>query len=244
MVQRREFPWQGHWSFVSGVIVDGPAFSVGPTSAPHGRGASADGILGIMKVRPATPADLSAAVETITDAFHHDPVWSWAFPDPDRRPDQYRRWWAVFLRSALRYDGVMLADDAAAVAVWIPPGAVELTKDEEAGLEPLLREMVGPWSESVLEGLHRFDQAVPASPPHYYLTLLGTRSDRRGQGLGMALLRECLAGIDAEGVPAYLESSNPANNHRYQSVGFTDIGAFSMPDDGPSVTRMWRPAAR
>jgi hypothetical protein len=48
--------------------------------------------------------------------------------------------------------------------------------------------------------------------------------------------------IDAEGLPAYLESSNPANNDRYGGVGFQAVGEFAYPGGGPVVTTMWRPA--
>jgi GNAT superfamily N-acetyltransferase len=202
----------------------------------------ADGMLRIMQVRRATRSDIPAAVETISTAFQGDPMWGWAFPDPLQRPAQFRRWWNLYVTSAARYAWTWLADDAAAVATWIPPGGTELTDEEEASIEPLLRELIGPWADTVLQGLHRFDEAHPHDEPHYYLSLLGTRPDRRGEGLGMALLREALAAIDDEGMPAYLESSNPINNRRYERAGFTDIGVIAMPGDGPLVTRMWRAA--
>jgi GNAT superfamily N-acetyltransferase len=201
-------------------------------------------MLRIMQVRRATASDIDAAVETITQAFQDDPMWGWAFSDSGQRPAQYRRWWRLYVASATRYDWTWLADDAAAVAVWIPPGGVELTDEDEASMEPLLRDLIGPWTDTVLEGLHGFDTAHPREEDHYYLSLLGTRTDRRGEGIGMALLRESLAVIDTERMPAYLESTNPANNRRYESVGFVDIGTFAMPDDGPRVTRMWRAAQR
>ena len=56
----------------------------------------------------------------------------------------------------------------------------------------------------------------------------------------MTLLAANLAQIDDEGMPAYLESSNPANDHRYERLGFRRIGQFTLPDDGPVVTTMWR----
>jgi hypothetical protein len=56
----------------------------------------------------------------------------------------------------------------------------------------------------------------------------------------MRLLAHDLELIDAEHVPAYLESSNPANNHRYASVGFEPLGEFGYPCGGPVVTTMWR----
>ena len=56
----------------------------------------------------------------------------------------------------------------------------------------------------------------------------------------MTLLQETLALIDAEAMPAYLESTNPSNNHSYERVGFRRTGAYSLPDDGPQVDMMWR----
>jgi GNAT superfamily N-acetyltransferase len=88
--------------------------------------------------------------------------------------------------------------------------------------------------------LDRFEHAHPHEPPHYYLSLLGTRLDRRGEGLGMRLLAECLALFDAEGVPTYLESSNPANDERYERVGFRKVGSFTTPDGAHTVATMWR----
>ena len=58
----------------------------------------------------------------------------------------------------------------------------------------------------------------------------------------MSLLNHDLDVIDAEHAPAYLESSNPANNLRYEEVGFEPIGELSAPNNGPVVTTMWRAA--
>jgi GNAT superfamily N-acetyltransferase len=97
-------------------------------------------------------------------------------------------------------------------------------------------------SDAYLELLDRFAAAHPHSEPHYYLSLLGTHPDHRGKGIGMQLLAHDLALIDDEHLPAYLESSNLANNQRYARVGFEPIGEFSYPGNGPVVTTMWRPA--
>jgi ribosomal protein S18 acetylase RimI-like enzyme len=75
------------------------------------------------------------------------------------------------------------------------------------------------------------------------LRLLGTASAQRGQGLGTALLGEDLSRIDADHMPAYLESSNPANLGRYESVGFRPVGEFALPEGKVVVTTMWRQPA-
>ncbi|MGZ4171349.1 MAG: GNAT family N-acetyltransferase [Solirubrobacteraceae bacterium] len=68
---------------------------------------------------------------------------------------------------------------------------------------------------------------------------MGTHDDHRGRGIGMALLADSLARIDREGMPAYLESTNPSNDPRYARHGFEPAGRITMPN-GHMITTMWR----
>ena len=83
--------------------------------------------------------DLDGLTTLLTAAFEADPLWSWAFPDPD----DLAVWWRFYIGSALRYPWVWIAGDYAAASVWIPPGASELTDEEEERVEPLLRDAQG-----------------------------------------------------------------------------------------------------
>src|SRR3954447_1591305 len=188
-----------------------------------------------MEPKRADATDLRGAVETLVSAFYDDPTWSWAFPDPNLRSEQLRWLWTLYTASALRQGGVWTTPGYEAVAVWLPPDGEDLAPEEQAEVE----QMAEP---HVLELLRRFEQTHPHEPPHWYLSLLGTRTDQRGKGLGMALLRHNLDLIDALGAPAYLESSNNANDHRYETVGFQPVGSFTTPDDSLRVTTMWREA--
>jgi GNAT superfamily N-acetyltransferase len=188
-----------------------------------------------LTVAPANLADASAVVDVIAAAFLNDPTWSWAFPDPAVR----RHWWKLCIDGALRYPWTFKTNGFETVSIWIPPSRTEFSQDGKQRIPSLLEE-VGSRASEVAELLRRFDQAHPQNEPHYYLSLLGTRDEHRGRGLGMALLKENLARIDAERMPAYLESSNPGNNHRYESVGFISVVSFRAPGDGPVVTGMWR----
>jgi predicted GNAT family acetyltransferase len=58
----------------------------------------------------------------------------------------------------------------------------------------------------------------------------------------MALLAADLDRLDALRLPAYLESTNPANDRRYQGVGFEPVGQFRTVDDQRVITTMWRAA--
>jgi GNAT superfamily N-acetyltransferase len=192
--------------------------------------------------RVAGPGDLDAVIDTITVAFHNDPVWSWAFPDADARPAQFRRWWPLLVQGALAQGFTWLTDGAETISVWVRPNQPELTDEAEARVLPTLEELLGARSRTVLEGLLRFETAHPHDEPHYYLSFVATHDDHRGQGIGEQLLAQNLALIDAERMPAYLESSNPKNLERYGRLGFEPRDEFSMPDNGPPVTTMWRPA--
>jgi GNAT superfamily N-acetyltransferase len=197
---------------------------------------SQENVESALPVRVATTSDLDDLTALLTTAFENDPLWSWAFPDSR----DLAVWWRFCIGSALRYPCVWITGDFAAASVWIPPDGVELTEEEEQRVEPLLRDLVGPRAPDVLELVERFDASHPRETPHYYLSLLGTHLDYRGQGFGMALLGENLARMDAEGVPAYLESSNPANDRRYQRLGFKRLGEFTTPGGERTVGTMWR----
>jgi GNAT superfamily N-acetyltransferase len=189
----------------------------------------------------ATEGDHDRAVATIVDAFHRDPLWSWICPDPLRRREQHAAIFGLYVASALPNEGVWMTDPAgSAVAVFTPPGLPELSAEAEARLEPLLRQMLGAHAAAVLETLERFEAAIPERPPFFYVSFLGTDPASRGQGLGMGLLAEILERADSEGHPTYLESTNPANNPRYERRGFRARGRFSTPDDSHTVTTMWR----
>jgi ribosomal protein S18 acetylase RimI-like enzyme len=192
-----------------------------------------------MAARVATERDLDEVTETLAAAFSTDPLWGWAFPERAG----LTAWWRFHIASALRYPWVLVAENGAAASVWIPPGGVELTEDEETRVEPLLRDLIGARAPEVLELLARFERTHPHDHPHYYLALLGTHPDHRGKGAGMALLAEGLARIDAEGMPAYLESSNSANDRRYERLGFERVGEFTRPDEAVTVSTMWRATA-
>lgn len=179
-------------------------------------------------------------VELFALAFNSDPTWGWAFPDPGARLAQHRLFWALFMHSAVPYGWVWVTEDGGAASLWIPPGRPELSETDEAKLEPLLRELVGTHADDVLALIDSFDSHHPRQAPHYYLSLLGTHPDHRGRGLGMGLLAANLARIDALGMPAYLESSNRANDHRYERLGFRQIAEFAAPGGEPTVACMWR----
>lgn len=188
------------------------------------------------EVRLAREADLDRVIDTLWLAFGEDPLWHWVFPEHV----ELEPWWRLLIGSAMRHGWVWILGDFASASVWIPPGRDELTRGEEDGLQGLFDGLLGARAGDAMKLLERFDASHPRDTPHYYLSILGTHPAHRGQGLGMSLLAHNLRLIDEEGMPAYLESTNPANDRRYEGVGFERVGEFSTPDGQHTVSTMWR----
>jgi ribosomal protein S18 acetylase RimI-like enzyme len=190
-----------------------------------------------VSARRATPADIDVVTTIIELAFATDPVWSRALGSLEIA--QRRPFFRLFAEGMSRYPWTWLLDGSRAASLWVPPGGTEMSPEQEDRLLELASGL-GSEEDNFRELMRRFEAAHPHGEPHYYLSMLGTHPDHRGQGLGMQLLANNLALIDVEHCAAYLESSNPANNHRYARVGFEPVGEFAYPGDGPVVTTMWR----
>jgi GNAT superfamily N-acetyltransferase len=191
--------------------------------------------------RVATLDDLPAVTAVMTTAFASDPCWgAYSFPDDQRRLEQSAAFWEPQLRAAMRFPWVLVTPAVEAAAVWIPPGEPEMTPEQEQDLAELTERLLGREQARLpMDIFERLEAQHPHDPPHYYLSLLGTHDDHRGRGIGMALLAAGLELIDAEGMPAYLESTNPANNARYMRVGFEPAATVQL-ENGHTVTTMWR----
>jgi len=193
--------------------------------------------------RLAREGDLDAVTATIALALRTDPVWGVALSPPAK--DHLGVYWRYFVDAAHAQEGVWMLDGAKAVAVWVPPGAQELSDAQAARLAGFNLDTMGEASAQRLTELYeRFESNHPHEEPHAYLSLLATHPDHRGQGIGQRLLRENLEAWDRVAVPSYLESTNPANDHRYERAGFRRVGGFAAVVDGAPIATMWRSVPR
>jgi GNAT superfamily N-acetyltransferase len=190
-------------------------------------------------VDPIAAGDRDRAIATIVSAFIRDPVERWLFAEPA----QYLTRFPVFVAALgggafSRRTGWTLADFAA-VALWLPPGA-----------EPDTDAVIGALVDGVDEEQHADTFAVlelmgAAHPtvPHWYLAWLGVDAARSGAGLGGRLLEQCLAVVDDDHLPAFLETSNPRNIPFYERHGF-EVTSVAQAGACPPVTSMLRAPSR
>ena len=195
----------------------------------------------LAKNRAATTQDIDAVTRCITLAFATDPVWEPALRRADGRTDHHEPYWRMFVEAAVDQESAFLTDGGEAVAIWVPPGGDELSRKGVEAVDAFLEENLDVDAVRAMHSLYeRFGASRAPLDPHYYLSLLATHPDHRGRGVGQALLAENLATWDEAGVPAYLESTNPANDHRYARAGFRPIGGFETVLDRSWVTAIWR----
>lgn len=180
--------------------------------------------------------DVQIVTEIVTDAFLTDPVWSWVFPHREAQ----RHYWQLFINGAVRYPYTYHTGKFEAVSVWIPPKKSALLPADAKNFAAIIASLVGPRTQEILTFLQKFDDFHPGDKPHYYLGLLAVHNGHRGRGIGIELLKANLARFDCERVATYLESSNPINNRKYESLGFLPIVEFKTYAAGPAVTGMWR----
>jgi ribosomal protein S18 acetylase RimI-like enzyme len=83
-------------------------------------------------------------------------------------------------------------------------------------------------------------EAVHPAEPHWYLSVIGSEPAHRGTGAGGAIVRAVTDRCDAEGLPAYSESSKESSFGFYRRFGFEVSGETPTPGGGPMQWSMWR----
>ena len=202
-----------------------------------------------MEFRVATDADIDGVTDTIRLAFLDDPVWGPALVLPDGRTDHLDPFWRIYALAGMRLSTLFVTGEPGgivqATAVWTPPGETELSEEQDAEITQLITDTFpADRAAKLFELYDRFDAAHPHNTPHAYLGLLATHPNYRGHGIGQQLLAATLADWDAAGIPSYLESTNPANLHRYRRAGFERHGTFDAVLDDAEITTMWRSVGR
>lgn len=199
-------------------------------------------------IRRAGRGDRDLVVRLLDEAFMDDPVSCWIFPGEEHRRARHPGLMGAFTEVTFDEGYIDLAEDGSAVALWMDmpdesqdgagPGEGHDGAGEDGPAQ--LRAAVDPDNERV-EQIGRWTQDVhPVGRAHVYLWMIGVAPGRQGEGLGTALMAPVLERCDREGLPAYLEASNPRSRALYERLGFVFTGTAVELPDGPSMWPMWR----
>ncbi len=194
-------------------------------------------------LRPAVLGDVRAVRTLLAHAFADDPLLAWLFPAPSTRAESAAAYSGLNVEAylALRVPPaptrgrVVEADGSVvAAALWRWPD------DDVAapGLLPtpagLLAALVGhSHLRVVAAGFAHLARARPTTP-HAYLHYLAVDAAHRGHGHARRLVEEGLGRAADDGLPALLETANPANVALYERLGFA-VRAEVRLGDGPPM---------
>jgi ribosomal protein S18 acetylase RimI-like enzyme len=144
---------------------------------------------------------------TLSLAVASDPSTRYLWPQAGAFLKGYPRLVTAIGGAALERGAGFATADFAAASLWLKPGG----KPDSDAIDALIGETVAPERQAVAAQVGEQMDRFHPEEPHWYLSMIGVDPARQGRGLGSALLRHTLALCDAEGAPAYLESSNPRN---------------------------------
>jgi len=191
------------------------------------------------EIRQASRADWRQLAAITADGFAEDPVMGWVLGPPRAILSGLR----VFARDIYLPHGMCHLSGDAGATMWMPHGAAGRT-----GPLTMVQFALGQMRHGRPGALKRAETATAAmarhhpKAPHLYLFTIAARKAARGRGIGKGLLAPVLAACDRDGMPVYLENSNPVNNGFYLAHGFEPLDAFAVgeADGAPSMVPMWR----
>lgn len=190
--------------------------------------------------RLAVTADDPQLAAVLAEAFADDAALAHTLPvDVARRSARLRLFFRGEVGRSRRSGGAWTTSDDAAAAVWYPPGRWRPGTWEALCQTPAALRVFGRHSRHAARTLAALHEHHPREA-HRYPAYVGVRRDRRGTGVGSALLQPVLERCDRERLPAYLEASNERNRGLYRRLGFTDREPVPLPGGGPTIYPMWR----
>jgi GNAT superfamily N-acetyltransferase len=195
-----------------------------------------------IEVHTASTAEVDRIAAMLARAFDDDPVMRFMIA-PRRRELYTRRFFAWQLRRLLSGEQVHVAGDALGAAIWALPHNWRESPGEGLRLAVSMFPAIATHLPRVGASIAMLERKHPREP-HMYLGVLGTEPSAQGRGVGSAAISAGLAFADAEGLPAYLESSKERNLDFYARFGFRVLEELPLPGGGPPIWPMWREPAR
>jgi len=194
-----------------------------------------------MEVRRAESAECGRVADTLASAFSEDPLFSWMAGPEAPLESRMRIFFRGLLKANLRKPDhlVFTSEDGAGAAIWQPVDKWKVPPADLLRAAPAFIRAFRSRLPAMVGALNAIEKVHPTAP-HYYLEMLGTRQDAQGKGVGSEMMAGMLARADSEGLPAYLESSNPRNIPFYFRHGFKEREQVSCGKGAPVCTTMWR----
>jgi len=199
----------------------------------------------LMEIITLNPHQRKQAAAVMAAAFYHYPMFTFYFPDPEKRTRLLPWYLGNVLRCALRYGEVYTTPEITGVLFTLPPGHTKITQWEYVQngflLTPfLLGAQKYKESSNCEDFVARTHEELMQGRPHYYLWGLTVHPVHKAEGIGSALLQPVLAKADKEKMPFYLETHDEKNVVYYQRHGFSLTHTTEIPNYGLPLWCMLR----
>jgi ribosomal protein S18 acetylase RimI-like enzyme len=165
-------------------------------------------------VAVATPADRPRVIGSLVAAFANDPVLRHLFPADDTYPRYAAAFFGHLFDKRVHRRTIWTVGHGASVAMWDAPSAEPGPPDDT---------LAGHLPADALARVNTYNKTVHAAlptTPFWYLGVLGTHPEHAGRRWGHAVMAVGLRRAAEDGVPAILETSNPANVEVYRRAGW------------------------
>ena len=169
-------------------------------------------------ISPIRPELVSPASRVMANAFADAPRYSYLLPEASKRHARLPWYWEATIRAAILTGGVVnVAQDSPGssvlgVTIWSPP------ERRRNSVQTKMRS--GLWAMPIRLGVTAWRRrralgpllaALAPTPPCWHLDSIGVDPSTQRSGAGTALINHMLPRIDADALPAFLDTSQPDN---------------------------------
>lgn len=186
-------------------------------------------------VRRAAATEFDEVARLFGGAFVSDPMVTW--PLTGAAPTDVASMFSIVIEEAYGQLDVVWVAGADAIdgaAVWFAPDQTARFDEIDAATRPRIAALTDDGGARYAAFWDWIDGHIP-DEPCWFLDILAVHGAARGRGIASALVGLGLEQARAAGLPAILETGNPAAVPIYEHLGFRVVEQSDAPDGGPTI---------
>ncbi len=186
-----------------------------------------------IEIRRATRERVPAIAAMLARAFADDPMVLVTF-SPQEAADLMPSYFTLMDEAWADLGVLWEAEDAAGAAAWVPPEQMGGLADLDEALRDRFHTL-SPDGGARHDAMWNWVESWIPAEPVWFLDQIGVDPDRRGEGIGRALMEIGLEHARRDRTPAFLETGVAANVAYYERFGFRVVEEGASPMGGPHI---------
>ena len=192
----------------------------------------------IYTIRLIAPEEIDTVAKMIANGYANDVFFHWVVDDPADHMQIVTDYYKVYLNAVGCVSHVAEDENGVLIGatVWLPD-------DVDASIYDEIDRVVGKYAPQFRAVADASHDSEPDERPFFQLVGFVVDENKRGQGIGEALLTHHLQILDKKGVPTYLEASTPFHGGGvYGKFGYTRVGELLAFSPTAVLWPLWRSA--